>query len=185
MPRRHPQRRFAAVTLALVCALALPTASALDRAIPGSGLPSAANYSTTLLPERPDVVSWRMLSRVEPVTANGRMTMQFPPEVKALDRKVTQVQGFMIPLDTAPKQKRLLLSAVPMHCSFCLPAGPEEIVEVMARTPVAYSMEPIIVRGTFALAGDAANGILYRVTDAIAVGSALPAPPTRPDATFR
>ncbi len=183
MTLHTPLRALAAGMLA--ASLLASPAIALDRGIPGSGLPSASNYSAMIMPERPDVISWKTLARVEPVKVGGRMTMEFAPEIKALDRKVAQVQGFMIPLDAAEKQSRFLLSAVPMHCSFCLPAGPEEIVEVRARTPIAYSMEPIIVRGTFLLVKDDASGLLYRVSDGIHVGAAIPALPARPDASIR
>ena len=74
------------------------------------------------------------------------------------------------------KQKRFLLSAVPPHCSFCLPAGPDAVIEVMAKTPVKYGFEPIVVSGRFAVLKDDPAGVLYRLTDAESVGSAMPAP---------
>ena len=63
------------------------------------------------------------------------MVPAFSTEILGLDRTDVKVQGFMIPLDIGEKQKRFLLSAVPPHCQFCLPAGPDEIVEVEARSP--------------------------------------------------
>jgi hypothetical protein len=89
-----------------------------------------------------------------------------------LDRTDVKVQGFMIPLDIGDKQKRFLLSAVPPHCQFCLPAGPDEIVEVEAKSPVAYTFDPIVIAGKFAVVKDDANGILYRMTGAARVDEA-------------
>jgi hypothetical protein len=86
------------------------------------------------------------------------------------------VQGFIIPLDMGDRQKRFLLSAVPPHCPFCMPAGPDAIVEVIAKTPVKYSLEPIVVSGKFALVKDDATGVLYRLTDAEFSGAAIPTP---------
>ena len=61
---------------------------------------------------------------------DGKMVAEFSHEILGLDQKDVHVQGFIIPLDIGDKQKRFLLSAVPPHCPFCLPAGPDAIVEV-------------------------------------------------------
>jgi hypothetical protein len=75
------------------------------------------------------------------------------------------------------RQKRFLLSAVPPHCAFCLPAGPEGVVEVQAKTAVRYGFEPIVVSGRFAVLKDDPAGVLYRLTDAelVEVPKATPA----------
>ena len=155
--------------------------------VPPAGLPSASDYSAQLLPERAGIVSWRTLAQVTPVKQGTRMVPEFGKDVLALDRKDTRVQGFMIPLDVGDKQKRFLLTAVPSHCSFCLPAGPDALVEVVAKTPVKYTFEPIVVAGRFSVLKDDATGLLYRLSDAaqvevaqLAPGApgALAAPPT-------
>jgi hypothetical protein len=142
--------------------------------VPPAGLPSATDYSSTLLPERAGVVSWRTLAKVTPVKQGGRMVNEFAPEVLTLDQRDVKVQGFMIPLDMGDKQKRFLLSAVPPHCSFCMPAGPDAVVEIIARTPVKFAFEPIVVSGRFVVLKDDANGVLYRLTDAVYTGAATP-----------
>ena len=93
-----------------------------------------------------------------------------------LDAREQRVQGFMIPLDLGDRQKHFLISAVPPHCGFCLPAGPEAVVEVMAREPVGYTLQPIVVSGRFAVLKDDPNGVLYRLTDAAQVATARLAP---------
>src|SRR6516162_1693070 len=148
----------------LICT-ALP-ASALDSNIPAAGLPSAADYSSTILPEMTGVVSWKTLAQVEPVKQGNKMVPEFSKEILGLNRKDVRVYGFIIPLDMGADQKHFLISAVPPHCPFCLPAGPEAIVEVYTRKPVAYSMEPIVVAGTFAVLANDPSGVLYRLTDA-------------------
>jgi uncharacterized protein len=151
-------------------------AVALNTGVPGSGLPSAVDYSNAILPERAGVVSWKTLAQVQPVKQGGKMTTEFSKDILALDRKDVKVQGFMIPLDIGEKQKRFLISAVPPHCSFCLPAGPDSLVEVVAKTPVNYTFEPIVVGGKFAVVKDDPSGVLYRMTDA---GKVDIAPPER------
>jgi len=157
--------RFATVVGAAILAAALPV-RALDTAVPQTGLPSAADYSSQLLPEINGVVSWKTLSQVEPVKQGGKMVPQFSRDIMGLDKKDVRVQGFIIPLDMGDKQKHFLLSAVPPHCPFCMPAGPDTIVEVLAKKPLAYGFEPIVVAGRFAVLKDDPAGVLYRMTDA-------------------
>ena len=157
--------RFATVVGAAILAAALPV-RALDTAVPQKGLPSAADYSSQLLPEIHGVVSWKTLAQVEPVKQGGKMVPQFSRDIMGLDKKDVRVQGFIIPLDMGDKQKHFLLSAVPPHCPFCMPAGPDTIVEVLAKKPLAYGFEPIVVAGRFAVLKDDPAGVLYRMTDA-------------------
>ncbi len=112
---------------------------------------------------------------VTPVKQGARMVNEFSPAILTLDKRDVKVQGFMIPLDMGDKQKRFLLSAVPPHCAFCMPAGPDAVVEIVARTPVKFGFEPIVVSGKFAVLKDDANGVLYRLTDAVYAGAAVPA----------
>jgi hypothetical protein len=171
------RRILATLTAALLCA---GSAVALDTAIPGSGLPNATDFSSTLLPERAGVVSWKTLAQVQPVKQSGKVVAEFSKDILALDRKDAKVQGFMIPLDIGDKQKRFLISAVPPHCQFCLPAGPEALVEVEARTAVNYTFDPIVIGGKFAVVKDDPSGVLYRMTDAGRVDAAPAAKPSIP-----
>jgi len=156
-----------AISVAIFFALlAAAPAAALNTSLPAQALPSAADYASGLLPERAGVVSWQTLSHVEPVKKDGKMIAAFSTEILGLDRTDVKVQGFMIPLDIGEKQKRFLLSAVPPHCQFCLPAGPDEIVEIEAKSPVSYTFDPIVVGGKFSVVKDDATGILYRMTGA-------------------
>lgn len=164
--------RFALFAAVVVAA----PAAAVTADIPPTGLPAAGDYSAMLLPERSGVVSWRTLAQVQPVKQNGKMVAEFSKDILVLDKKDVRVQGFIIPLDMGDKQKRFLLSAVPPHCPFCLPAGPDAIVEVTAKTPVKYGFEPIVIAGKFVVIKDDPSGVLYRLTDAEAVGASVPVP---------
>ncbi len=156
-------RNLAILAMALLCA---GSAVAIDTAIPSSGLPSATDFSASLLPERAGVVSWRTLGQVQPVKQGGKVVQEFSRDILALDRKEVKVQGFMIPLGLGDKQKRFLISAVPSSCQFCLPAGPDAVVEVEAKTPVKYTFDAIVVGGKFAVLKDDPSGMLYRMTEA-------------------
>jgi len=121
------------------------------------------------LPERTDVLPWSMLTAVKTKADKNRVLPVFGPNLKALDQKSQRVQGFMMPLDPGEKQKHFLISSVPLTCAFCLPGGPESMVEVRTKTPVKYSLEPVVVEGKFAVLTDDPYGMYYRMTDAVSV----------------
>jgi hypothetical protein len=75
----------------------------------------------------------------------------------------------MMPLEMGDKQKHFVLTAMPQTCAFCLPGGPESLVEVRAKTPVKYTFEPVVLSGTLAVLKDDAAGLFYRLTDAVPV----------------
>jgi hypothetical protein len=169
---------FHPLLLRCVAAAVIATASAAGAVttVPPGGLPSASDFSAQILPERAGVVSWRLLAQVQPVKQGNKMVPEFSKEILALDAKETRVQGFMIPLDAGDKQKRFLLTAVPPHCSFCLPAGPDSVVEIVAKSPVRYTFDPIVVTGKFAVLRNDTAGLLYRLSDAAQVEVAQLAP---------
>ena len=119
------------------------------------------------LPDRKDVVSWKLLSQVELIKQKDRYVPQFAKDVAALDQKEVKVQGFMMPLQVGDKQSHFVLTAMPQSCSFCLPGGPESMVEVKTKTPVKYTFEPVVLTGKMAILKDDPTGVFYRLTDAV------------------
>jgi uncharacterized protein len=148
--------------------------AAFDSNIPATGLPSASQFSASLLPEQEGVVSWKTLAQVEPVKRDGRMVPEFAKEILGLDQRQVRIQGFILPMDLGDKQRHFLISAVPPHCPFCLPAGPDAVVEVLARKPVRYGFEPVVLEGKLAVLKDDPNGLLYRMTNAESIESQHP-----------
>jgi hypothetical protein len=61
-----------------------------------------------------------------------------------------------------------------------MPAGPDAVIEIIARSPVKFDFEPIVVSGRFAVLKDDANGVLYRLTDAVFAGAAMPSQGVEP-----
>ena len=119
------------------------------------------------LPERGDVVPWKVFSQVELVKQKDRYVPKFAPEVAALDKKEVKVQGFMMPLQMGDKQTHFVLTAMPQSCSFCLPGGPESMVEVKTKNPVKYTFEPLVLTGKLAVLKDDPTGVFYRLVDAV------------------
>ena len=118
------------------------------------------------LPDRKDVVSWKLLAQVELVKLKDRYQPQFSAGVAALDAKEVKVQGFMMPLEMGDKQTHFILSAMPQSCAFCMPGGPEQLVEVRTKTPVKYTFDPVVLTGKLAVLKDDPTGVFYRLTDA-------------------
>lgn len=126
-------------------------------------------YAGKPLPELKGVVSWRTLAQVQAVRVKDNFVPKFSPTVAALEKKEVRLQGFMMPLEMGDKQKRFLLTATPPSCSYCLPNGPDQIVEVQTKAPVKYGFEPIVLSGRLTLLKDDPMGLYYRLTDAAAV----------------
>jgi hypothetical protein len=135
----------------------------MDAALPSS------QYAGKPLPELKGVVSWRTLAQVEAVRQKDRFIPQFSSNVLALDKQEVKLQGFMMPLDMGERQKRFILAAMPPSCAFCMPGGPDQLVEVQAKTPVKYGFEPVVVSGRLVVLKDDPMGLYYRLTDAVAI----------------
>lgn len=121
------------------------------------------------LPEIKGVVSWKTLAQVQPVKVKDRVVPQFSDNVLKLNATEVRLQGFMLPLEMGERQKHFVLAAMPPTCSFCLPGGPDSLVEVRAKTPVKYTLEPVVLSGKLTVLKDDPNGLYYRLTEAAPV----------------
>jgi len=157
---------LASVHLGLLAQLSSP----IEGALPGGSGPGvhSPNSPFAPLPQRQDVLPWSMLSDVKVKKVKNRVLPDFPAPVQALDDKTQRIQGFMMPLEPGERQKHFLLTSVPLTCSFCTPGGPESMVEVKTKTPVKYTLEPVVVESKFAVLPDDAYGQYYRIVDAVA-----------------
>jgi hypothetical protein len=140
-----------------------------SRVVPPAGAPPVASDAFTPLPDVKGVVSWKTLGQVELVKVKDRVVPQFSDGVLKLNATEVTLQGFMMPLEMGDKQKHFVLTAMPQTCSFCLPGGPESLVEVRTKTPVKYTFEPVVLSGKLAVLKDDANGLFYRLSDAVQV----------------
>jgi hypothetical protein len=161
-------RYLACLAFFVASAVATPPAIAFT-SVPPAGLPSAADFSSSLLPDLSGVVSWKTLAQLEPVMRGVKMVPQFSKDILALDQQLVRIYGFMMPLDIAPQQQHFLLSAVPATCPYCMPAGPAEMVEVISKRPVKFGFEPIIMAGRLSMLKDDESGMLYRLSEAESV----------------
>jgi uncharacterized protein len=113
-------------------------------------------------------VPWELLQQAKTVQkADKRFGPLFTSEIRSLDRKEVKLYGFMMPLDQTAKQKRFLLASFPPHCPFCMPGGPESMVEVLADNAIEFTYEPILVSGRMAVLDD--DVVYYRLSNAKAL----------------
>ncbi len=95
---------------------------------------------------------------------------QFPDNVKALEGETVRVNGYVMPLQQSLFQKHFLLLAYPLHCPFCVSAGPTQMVEVkVARLPVEFSYDAILVEGVLELLENNEDGMYFRLNEARSV----------------
>lgn len=161
-------RSLYSVGLVLLSAVGVFATSPADAVtpVPANG---ALMPPSQFLPEKPGFTSWRTLGQVELVKQDRKMVPAFAQVVTALDGKPIKVQGFMMPLDIGDKQRRFLLVAAPPHCSFCLPAGPDAMIEVRAKSDVRYGFDAVALSGTLQVLKDDPAGLYYRLVDAVPV----------------
>jgi hypothetical protein len=155
------------IAVALLCVLATLPVLAQDKFGEHSPPPGTPPALFKPLPERKDVVSWRVLSQVELVKAKDRFVPQFSKTVVDLNAKEVLLQGFMLPLEMGDKQTHFVLSSMPQTCMFCMPGGPEQMVEVKTKTAVKYTFEPVVLKGKLTVLKDDPSGVFYRLTDAV------------------
>jgi len=110
-----------------------------------------------------------VLSDLTKKTTKDGILPVFNAQQQGMDKTVQRIQGFMMPLDAKATQTHFLLTSVPLTCSFCIPGGPESMVEVKAKTPVRYSLEPVVVEGRFTVLQNDPYGLYYRVVEAVPV----------------
>lgn len=152
------------IVLALLSVLAAAALPAQAQHVAPPGIDPSVVFKP--LPERKDVVSWKTFGEVELVKQQDRYVPRFSSGVAALDKKDVKVQGFMMPLEMGEQHSHFVLSATPSTCAFCLPGGPESMVEVKMKKPVKYTFDAVVVSGRLAVLKDDPTGIFYRIVDA-------------------
>jgi hypothetical protein len=91
----------------------------------------------------------------------------FSPEIKAMEGKVVEIKGYIIPVEGYRGQKEFVFSAFPYNmCFFCGGAGPETVMEVISKEPIKYTTEAITIKGKLDLNANDINRLMYGLKDA-------------------
>lgn len=117
------------------------------------------------LEELPGVLSWSTLAQVQ-YNDDASVPPTFADEIQALNGQEVKVQGFMLPLENAANQTHFILSVYPPSCFYCLPAGPEGIIEIYSQQSVNFSFEPLLLSGKLTVLNNDEMGIFYRIENA-------------------
>lgn len=118
------------------------------------------------LPELKDGVAWPMLMSASLAYDGDALTAEFSDAIKSLAGKTVKIAGFMVPLESALKQSRFLLTSNPPSCFFHVPGGPAGAVEVLAKTGIEASWDPIVLEGKFEPLSRSEDQVVYRLTNA-------------------
>lgn len=94
----------------------------------------------------------------------------FSDPIKKLDGNIVTIKGYIIPVEGYKSHKEFVFSAFPYNmCFFCGGAGPETVMEVLAKEPIKYTTEPVTIRGKLELNDTDINRLIYALTEAARV----------------
>jgi len=77
-------------------------------------------------------------------------TPTYPPPLKALENRVVELPGYLVPLNSGRAHKTFMLSVLPiMQCMFCGSDGIPPMVEIFMKgnSSVKFTEEPIKIKG--------------------------------------
>ena len=86
----------------------------------------------------------------------------FSDNIKKLEGKVVEADGYIIPFEGMFKPNHIILSSLPLaECFFCGSGGPETVMEVMLTNPIKYTSKRVKVRGKLTLNAKDPEKLMY------------------------
>ncbi len=84
----------------------------------------------------------------------------YPKELKALENKIVELPGYMVPLHSGRNHKNFMMSVLPvMQCQFCGSNGIPPMVEVTLKgSAIKFSEDPIKLKGKMIFTKDPLKG---------------------------
>lgn len=97
----------------------------------------------------------------------------FSEATKALNGKVITLPGYMIPFESGSKGTKFMFSSMPINaCFFCGVGGPESVLEVTMKQPLAFHDKPIELKGILRLNNTDPDKMIYMLEQAEFLGEA-------------
>lgn len=94
----------------------------------------------------------------------------FSENIKKLEGKVVEADGYIIPFEGMFKPTHIILSSLPLaECFFCGSGGPETVMEVMLTLPIKYTSKRVKVRGKLTLNTADPEKLMYILKEAVLV----------------
>jgi len=90
----------------------------------------------------------------------------FSDNMRALGGTEITLHGFMFPLEQSDKQSTFLFGPYPPSCPFHYHVGPNLVVEVHMKKPIAFAWDEVRLKGTLELLEKDPNGVFYKLNNA-------------------
>jgi hypothetical protein len=132
----------------------------------------ALDIMKEMFPEGPaGSLAWTTIGRAKEkmVERDGQSVPMpsFDPEMIALNGKEVTVAGFMLPIETTMDQKKFMLSPLPVDCPYCLPAGPNLLIQVEMKNTIRYNYDLVLISGKLELQDESGDeGLFYKILGA-------------------
>ena len=139
---------------------------ATQKAPDGIGQPGAERKAQDSLPQAHDDI-WKTFAQCKVHLDQKKYTysIDYTPEVKAMEGKPITISGFMLPLESKDSFSHYLFSKRTPTCFFCPPGEPNEIVEVFSKKPVKWDEGIVIVTGTMKFTSNPEMGLFFQMKD--------------------
>lgn len=114
---------------------------------------------------------WKSLSEVSYKISKDNFGELYVPvfsdNIKKLEGKVVEADGYIIPFEGMFKPNHIILSSLPLaECFFCGSGGPETVMEVMLTNPIKYTSKRVKVRGKLTLNANDPEKLMYILKEA-------------------
>ena len=114
---------------------------------------------------------WKSLSEVSYKISEDQFGELYVPvfgeNVKKLEGKEVEADGYIIPFEGMFKPEHIILSSLPLaECFFCGSGGPETVMEVMLTSPIKYTSKRVKVRGKLTLNTKDPEKLMYILKEA-------------------
>jgi hypothetical protein len=114
---------------------------------------------------------WKSLSEVSYKISKDNFGELYVPvfsdNIKKLEGKVVEADGYIIPFEGMFKPNHIILSSLPLaECFFCGSGGPETVMEVMLTNPIKYTSKRVKMKGKLTLNANDPEKLMYILKDA-------------------
>ena len=177
----NTMRRSSPITarlLLVVCAALVASAFSTQGPAAPPSQPADERAAQNKLPQAHDPM-WESFfkCKVHYDDKTHHYSIDYTPEVQALDGKPTTVSGFMMPLEPTETFNHFLLAKRTPTCPFCPPGEPNEILEVFTKKPVKWEEGVVVVTGTMKLiSSNPELGLFFQLNDSTSMDAKPYAP---------
>lgn len=97
--------------------------------------------------------TWKLIAeRSYKKNKEFKMVPTFPAKLEALQNKLVELPGYMIPINADVEHKEFMLAVVPMdQCPYCGQGDIPSMIEVKMTKELGYTDKPIKIRGKLLL----------------------------------